>query len=171
MSYKAIQRYINPRDGRVKTNILSKDADSLPARHRSMKEFKDSFDGLNHYTYTIDKFFIVIDVKYAFNHFKNNTYSENREHLNATLLATLKEPLLITKSKYEDNDTLIFYKPFKNEHGLHHMIMFKAHKHENGKYYFKTIYRADSLDKIDKIIKTSDLNTMYFKYEAEGNGN
>jgi len=40
VSYKAIQRYINPRDGRVKINMLSKDADILPARHRNWKSLR-----------------------------------------------------------------------------------------------------------------------------------
>ncbi len=171
MSYETTQRYINSRDGRIRVNILSKDASPLPDRHRNIKSFKTSFGGVNYYTYTFNGYFIVIDVKYAFNHFQNNTYSENREHLNATLLATVEDPLIVIKSKYDETDTLTFYKPFKNEMGLHHMIMFKAYKHENGKYYFKTIYRSDTLDKVNKIIKATDKNTIYFKYgKAEGNG-
>ncbi|MFK5976312.1 MAG: hypothetical protein QM493_07385 [Sulfurovum sp.] len=171
MSYKAVKRYINPRDGRIKENKLSQDADMLPKRHRTMREFKASFGDVNHYTFEFQGYFIVIDLKYAFNHFNNNTYLQKREHLNGTLLETLTNPLIVVKSKYEDEQTLTFYKPFKNEQGLHHMLMFKAFKKENGKYYFKTIYRADTLDKVSKVIKTLDLNTVYFKYEdTEGNG-
>lgn len=49
------------------------------------------------------------------------------------------------------------------------MLMFKAFKEENGKYYFKTIYKADGLRKVEDIIRTPDANTLHFKY-AEGNG-
>lgn len=164
MSYYAEKRYINPSSGRIKTNVLSQDADSLPLRHRGIKSFKESFGGVNHYTCTIEGCFIVVPVKYAFDHFKKNTYSENREHLNGTLLATLNDPLLIIKSSYEDQNTLTFYKPFKSDSGLEHMVMFKAHKEEDGKYYFKTIYRQESLHKIDEIIRATDGNTVYFKY-------
>jgi hypothetical protein len=48
--------------------------------------------------------------------------------------------------------------------------MFKAKKQENGKYYFKTIFKADSLTKIERLIKALDINTIYFKFQAEGNG-
>ena len=161
----ARNRYINQRDGRIKTNVLSSDADSLPERHRNIKSFKDSFGGVNHFEYDFKGFFIVIDVKYAFNHFKNNTYSDNREHLNATLLQTLKEPLIVIRSFYEGENTLTFYKPFKSSNSIEHMVMFKLHKRENNKYYFKTIYRQESLLKIKEIVETSDGNTVYFKYD------
>jgi len=48
--------------------------------------------------------------------------------------------------------------------------MFKAYQKENGKYYFKTIYDVgNNLNKVKKIIRVLDRNTLYFKY-AEGNG-
>jgi len=171
MGYKAIQRYINKRDGRIRMHTLLADATPLPKRHRNIQSFKKSFGNVNYYEYIFEGYFIVLDVKYAFNHFKNNTYMQNREHLNATLFSLLKDPLIVVKSMYNTEDTLTFYKPFKNQSELYHMLMFKAYKKENGKYYFKTIYQADSLDKVDKIIKTIDMRTIYFKYEnTEGNG-
>jgi len=172
MSWKSKQRYVNPRTGQLKVNMLSKDSCPLPKRHRNMKSFKNSFGGVNYFEYDFRGFFIVIDIKYAFNHFTNNTYKDNREHLNATLLSTLTEPLIVIHSLYEREKTLTFYKPFKSSQEIEHMVMFKLYKQENNKYYFKTIYKQDSLGKIQKIIETSDENTVYFKYEdfAEGNG-
>ena len=73
--------------------------------------------------------------------------------------------MLVVHSKYEKNKTLTFYKPFKSSTGLEHMVMFKLHKQDNNKYYFKTIYKQESLPKIQKIIEASDGNTVYFKYE------
>ena len=167
MSYKAQRRYIDPRTGRIKINKLLQDSDHLPARHRRFKSFKDSFDGTNHYEYDFKGFFIVIDVKYAFEHFTKNTYNDQRSSLNATLLPTLKDPLIVIKSSYEENSTLTFYKPFRNSNDIEHMLMFKAYKQENNKYYFKTIYKADGLGKIQEIIETTDANTVFFKYEDE----
>ena len=46
------------------------------------------------------------------------------------------------------------------------MVMFKLHKQENNKYYFKTIYKQENLSKVQEIVKSSDGNTVYFKYEV-----
>jgi len=119
MSYKAKQRYINPRP-----------------RHRTIKSFKNSFGGVNYFEYEFKNLFIVVNIKYAFNHFKINT-----------------------------KKTLTFYKPFKSSDGIEHMVMFKLHKEENNKYYFKTIYKQENLSKIQEIIEATDKNTVYFKYE------
>lgn len=169
MSVAATKRYINPRDGKINVNVLRGDAEILPSRHRNFKSFKESFGGRNYYEYETKDFFIVIDLKYAFNHFDKNTYNDYRSHLNGTLLPTLLDPLIVIKSVYEGQNTLTFYKPFKTANDLYHMVMFKAYQQENGKFYFKTIYNAESLHKVDSIIKAPDANTLHFKY-AEGNG-
>jgi len=165
MSYKAKQRYINPRTGRIKINILSQDSEVLPPRHRTIKSFKNSFGGVNYFEYEFKNLFIVVNIKYAFNHFKINTYFDNREHLNGTLLPTLLKPLIVVHSLYNGKKTLTFYKPFKSSDGIEHMVMFKLHKEENNKYYFKTIYKQENLSKIQEIIEATDKNTVYFKYE------
>ena len=170
MSYLSQKRYINARDDRIKTNVLWNDADSLPQRHRTFKSFKASFGNVNHYEMEIAGCFIVIDVKYAFNHFTKNTYNDTRSHINGTLLATLHDPILIVRDTYENEPIITFYKTFKTKNNLYHIVMFKAYKKENGKYYFKTIYDVDNnLNKVKKIIKALDRNTIYFKY-TEGNG-
>jgi len=167
VSYNAQKRYIDSRTRRIKTNKLLQDSDHLPTRHRKFKSFKDSFGSVNYYEYDFKGFFIVVDVKYAFEHFTKNTYNDNRSSLNATLLPTLKDPLIVIKSSYDGNSTLTFYKPFRNSSDIEHMVMFKAYKQENNKYYFKTIYKPNGLGKIQKIIEATDVNTVYFKYEDE----
>jgi hypothetical protein len=169
MSVDAIKRYINPRDGKINVNVLRGDAEALPLRHRNFKSFKESFGDKNYYEHETKNYFIVIDLKYAFTHFDKNTYNDHRSHLNGTLLPTLLDPLIVIKSIYESQNTLTFYKPFKTENNLYNMVMFKVYQEENGRFYFKTIYNAESLYKIDRIIKASDANTLHFKY-AEGNG-
>jgi len=167
VSYKSKIRYINQRTGKINTNKLLQESDQLPKRHRKIKTFKESFGNTNYFEYDFYGFFIVVDIKYAFKHFSNNTYSDNRESLNATLLPTLKDPLIVVKSSYFQENTLTFYKPFRNCDDIEHMVMFKAYKKENNKYYFKTIYRQESLVKIKEILEATDGNTVYFKYEDE----
>lgn len=170
MSYQAQKRYINPRDGRIKANTLWNDADDLPQRHRNFKSFKSSFDNLNYYEFEIAGCFVVINVKYAYEHFTKNTYNDYRSNINSTILPTLTDPILLIKDTYENMPTITFYKTFKTQNNLHHIVMFKAYQKENGKYYFKTIYDvSNNLNKVKKVIKSLDRNTLYFKY-AEGNG-
>ncbi len=170
MSYQAQKRYINPRDGRIKTNVLWNDADNLPQRYRNFKSFKASFGNVNHYEFELAGCYVVIDIKYAYEHFIKNTYNDARANINATILPTMKDPILLVKDTYESTPTITFYKTFRSENNLYHIVMFKAYQKENGKYYFKTIYDVgDNLNKVKKIIKTLDRNTLYFKY-AEGNG-
>lgn len=170
MSYQAQKRYINPKNDCIKTNILWNDADNLPKRHRNFKSFKASFGNVNHYEFEIAGCFVVIDIRYAYRHFMHNTYNEARANINATLLPTLQDPILIIKDCYEDTPTITFYKTFRSKTDLYHIVMFKAYQKDNGKYYFKTIYNVeDNLSKIKKIIKALDINTIYFKY-TEGNG-
>lgn len=164
MSIDAQKRYINLSNGRINTNVLKKDSEPLPSRHRNWKDFKISFGGVNHYNYEFYGFKIYINVRYAFDHFKKNTYNEHRENINATIIPTLHDPLIVIKENYEGKNTLTFYKPFVNDEDILHIAMHKAVENEDGIYIFKTIFELHSLDKVEKIIKTLDLNTVYFKY-------
>lgn len=164
MSYKSIQRYINSRDDRVKENVLSQDADPLPTRHKTWKTFKASFGNSNYYAHTFVGHTIVIDLSYAFKHFTQNTYSQYRKNENATLLPTLLDPLIVVRDTYEGTSILNFYKPFKTNEGLFHMMMFQAFQEDDDQYKFKTIYNASELGKVKKVLKATDSNTLYFKY-------
>jgi len=164
VSWKSRQRYINPRNDTIKLSALSLDADFKPQRHRSWRSFKASFGDVNHFAYTIAGYTLVVNLRYAFKHFTQNTYNENRENENATLLPTLTDPLIVVKDIYEGAEVLNFYKPFKTEDELYHMMMFQALM-EDGQYRFKTIYAASGLHKVKEILKATDGNTIYFKFE------
>lgn len=173
MSINAKKRYIDIKTDKININKLKNDAEPLPKRHRNWKSFKYSFGNINHYNYEFCGFKIHIDVNYAFKHFMQNTYNEHRGNINATILPTLQNPLLVVKGTYEDKPALTFYKPFLNEENdLLHIMMYKAVLEENGTYKFRTIYEAHSLKKVYEVIKTLDLNTVYFKFDekTEGSG-
>ena len=172
MSEAAKKRYIISSTKRVNDKKLKIDSDQLPARYRNWKEFKESFGNKNNYDHVFMGYKIYVNVRYAFGHFQKNTYNENRASINATILPTLNDPLLVVKEKYEGKDALTFYKPFVSEDKLLHILMYKAIISDDGIYKFKTIYEAHTISKVSKIINLLDLNTLYFKYDkTEGSGN
>lgn len=166
MSINAKKRYIDSKTNKINISVLKKDAELLPQRHRDWKSFKASFENKNHYNYEFYGYKIHIDVNYAFKHFTQNTYNEHRNNINATILPVLHNPLIVIKDTYENMPSLTFYKPFLNEeNNLLHIMMYKAVLEENGTYKFRTIYEAHSIKKVDEVIKTLDLNTIYFKFD------
>jgi hypothetical protein len=171
MSELAKQRYLNSND-RINLNKLKLDAENLPSRHRNWNEFKQSFGNVRHYNYDFYGYKIHIDVRYAFEHFLKNTYNEHRANINATILPTLHNPLLVVKGYYENKKALTFYKPYINEDNIIHIMMYKAVLDDNGSYKFRTIYEAHTLKKVTDVIKALDLNTIYFKFgnNTEGSG-
>ena len=60
---------------------------------------------------------------------------------------------------------MTFYKPFRNENGIVHLLMFNAYEIDVDVYRFKTVFEASSLHKVKDVIKMPDVNTLYFKYE------
>ncbi len=60
--------------------------------------------------------------------------------------------------------TMTFYKPYKNENDVFHMLMFQALQGGDGIYRFKTIYQTSSISKVKRIIKATDGNTIYFEF-------
>ena len=162
MSFQAEKRYINKLNDRVKENVLRQDAIELPLKIKTFKSFKSQFDNKRHYEYTFLGYKILLDVKYAFNHFENNTYNDYRRNLSGTLYDLLHEPVLVVTE--QNRQTLTFYKPYKNDNDVFHMLMFQALKSDDGIYRFKTIYQASSISKVKRIIKATDGNTIYFKF-------
>jgi len=168
MSFKAEQRYMDRRLGRIITSKLYRDAEALPKRHRTWASFKKLFNNLSTYTYNFEGYDIEVNVRYAFNHFTKNTYDEQRSHLNGVLYDILHEPLIVIKqfNREEKKNSLQFYKPYVKKGALYHMMMFQVLEDDNGIYRYKTLYDVQhSLHKVAKVIKEIDLNTVYFKYE------
>jgi hypothetical protein len=170
LSVEARKRYIDSRTRKVMNNILKGDSEVLPDEFKNIREFKASFGNTNHFTTNFQGYNIYINVKYAFEHFINNTNKEIRKYLNATILPTLTNPLIVIKEIYKNKKALTFYKPFydkNNGNKLIHVAMYKLFEDSDGYYKFKTIFELASLDKVDKIISTSDLNTVYFKFDSK----
>ena len=168
MSIKSVKRYIQPSTGKISLIALSKDAETLPKRYRTWKSFKEVFQSKNTYEYEFCGYKILVDIRYAFKHFNQNTYNEQRNNLNGTLYDMLHNPLLVIK-KYDvklKKNTLQFYKVYKNRDTLYHIMMFQVVEEIENVYRYKTLFDVSkSLHKVGEMIKTLDLNTVYFKYE------
>ena len=170
MSFKAEQRYMDGSRGRIILSKLLQDAELLPKRFRTWRAFKEKFNNLKIYSYVFEDYKIEVNVKYAFNHFTKNTYNEQRSALNGVLYDILHDPLIVIKhyDRVKKKNSLQFYKPYKKEDELYHMMMFQVLEDENGIYRYKTLYDVrTSLHKVSAVIKALDLNTVYFKYEKE----
>lgn len=170
MSFKAEKRYVDRCSGRIIIAKLYADTEPLPKRHRTWSSFKERFDGKSSYEYLFQTYKIRINLRYAFKHFIQNTYNEQRSHLNGTLYDILHNPLFVIK-KYDvttKKHSLQFYKPYKHNDEVYNMMMFQVLENDEGIYIYKTLYDVkNSLEKVLKVIKALDLNTVYFKYENE----
>ncbi|MDY5821454.1 MAG: hypothetical protein SPJ83_01455 [Helicobacter sp.] len=69
-------------------------------------------------------------------------------------MPTLQNPLFVTR---DDRGSYYFYKPFKDDSGLVHLVSVEVDK--NNKLLYKTSYEADD-DRMEKMIKKYDL--IYF---------
>jgi len=168
MSFKAQQRYIDRSLNKIIVSKLYQDSVPLPKRHRNWQSFKKQFNNESTYIYNFKGYEIRVNLRYAFNHFIQNTYNEQRSHLNGVLYDILNDPLIVIK-KYNitsKQNSLQFYKPYNKDNKLYHMMMFQVLEIEHNIYIYKTLYDVqNNLEKVSKIIKTIDLNTVYFKYE------
>ena len=170
MSFKAQKRYIDRTTGRIILSKLLKDAVLLPKRHRTWNSFKKEFNNQSTYKYNFQSFHIKVNLRYAFKHFTKNTYNEQRTPLNGTLFDILHNPLIVIKKydRIEKRNSLQFYKPYKKENEVYHMMMFQVLEVENNIYIYKTLYDVhNNLHKVESVIKALDLNTVYFKYEDD----
>ena len=156
MSFQAEKRYINKSNDRVKENVLRKDAIEIPPKIKTFQSFKKQFDDKRYYEYIFLGYKILLDVNYAFNHFENNTYHDYRRNLSGTLYDLLHKPLLVVTE--QNRQILAFYKPYKSENNVFHMLMFQALQGNDGIYRFKTIYQASSISKVKRIIKATDIH-------------
>lgn len=169
MSLSAEKRYLNKRTDMIIENKLLADADVVPTRIRKWKTFQEEFGNVNHYEFIFMDLKIIVDVRYAFSHFQKNTYSESRSNITGTILPVLHDPLIVIKMFDRDKkvNVLTFYKPFRNENKVIHLLMFHAYEVEPKVYRFKTIFEASTLYKVKNVIKMPDGNTLYFKYKKE----
>lgn len=177
--------------GRVNTNALLKNASKMP-KPLSRDEFKAQFNAnISGDSYVKTPIGVMkVNVKKAWEHFKKNTYNQDRSDLSGAFIHTLQDPLFIVKQNWKPTaspntmgqsiaksqnakrlmddrqreiitQSTIFFKPFSDENGGKYLASFAIDK--NGELIQKTFYDIDSLEKIKKMIRTPENNVLYYK--------
>lgn len=144
-------------NGRVDYKALESYAMPLPKQLR-YKDFIMQFNNSKKATIQTPIKDIIIKSNYAFFHLlkegQMGNGKENRRHISGAILPTLQNPLFVTR---DDRGSYYFYKPFKDDSGLVHLVSVEVDK--NNKLLYKTSYEADD-DRMEKMIKKYDL--IYF---------
>ena len=144
-------------NGRIDYKALESFAIPLPKQLR-YKDFIMRFNNSKKATIQTPIKELEINPKYAFYHLMKNGKMGNKKQdrltLNGGILETLQKPLFITQ---DTRGSYYFYKPFKDENGVIHLVSVEVDK--NNKLLYKTSYEADD-DRMEKMIKKYDL--IYF---------
>ena len=147
-------------NGRIDYKALESFAIPLPKQLR-YKDFIMQFNNSKKATIQTPIKELEINPKYAFYHLMKNGKMGNKKQdrltLNGGILETLQKPLFITQ---DTRGSYYFYKPFKDEKGLIHLVSVEVDK--NNKLLYKTSYEADD-DRMEKMIKKYKL--LYFAGE------
>ncbi|AQQ60163.1 hypothetical protein XJ32_08735 [Helicobacter bilis] len=146
--------------GKIDYKALESFAIPLPKQLR-YKDFIMQFNNSKKATIQTPIKELEINPKYAFYHLMKNGKMGNKKQdrltLNGGILETLQKPLFITQ---DTRGSYYFYKPFKDEKGLIHLVSVEVDK--NNKLLYKTSYEADD-DRMEKMIKKYKL--LYFAGE------
>ena len=186
MFAKIMQKF-NPRDflkGKKQVQEVSKDifnkelaqeiesalkngkVETMPqAEFRNREEFAKMFDSINGNKGIIETPYkeVKIDIKYAWEHFTNNTYNTNRDNIKGGFFKTFKDPLFIVEQAREgqSSPSVYFYKPFyDNDKKL--MNLFGIGIDLAGNVKFKTYY-LDSGARMRSILTDNKLKIVYMK--------
>ncbi|EAK3667110.1 hypothetical protein CC190_06705, partial [Campylobacter upsaliensis] len=140
--------------GRIAYKSLMQNAEKLP-KELNLRAFKEQFKGQKYAIIKTPIKDVKINTDYAFYHLlKSGNGKENRKYISGGILATLQNPLFVTK---DERGSYYFYKPFKINENLINLVSVEVDK--NDKLLYKTSYEA-SKNKLKSMIEKYDL--IYF---------
>lgn len=107
---------------------------------------------------------VVVGIKYAFNHFKHNTYNTNRDKIKGGFFETFKNPLFVVEQTREGSTkpSVYFYKPFYDENKKL-LNLFGISVDDKGKLDFKTYYLDKIGNRLESILNDKNLLIRYVK--------
>ncbi|EOJ2740329.1 PBECR2 nuclease fold domain-containing protein, partial [Campylobacter upsaliensis] len=139
---------------RIAYKSLMQNAEKLP-KELNLRAFKEQFKGQKYAIIKTPIKDVKINTDYAFYHLlKSGNGKENRKYISGGILATLQNPLFVTK---DERGSYYFYKPFKINENLINLVSVEVDK--NDKLLYKTSYEA-SKNKLKSMIEKYDL--IYF---------
>ncbi|EPO7270025.1 PBECR2 nuclease fold domain-containing protein [Campylobacter upsaliensis] len=140
--------------GRIAYKSLMQNAEKLP-KELNLRAFREQFKGQKYAIIKTPIKDVKINTDYAFYHLlKSGNGKENRKYISGGILATLQNPLFVTK---DERGSYYFYKPFKINENLINLVSVEVDK--NDKLLYKTSYEA-SKNKLKSMIEKYDL--IYF---------
>jgi len=161
-AYVLEKKYIDPRTGMVKENALKREAIALPEPIEKYGDFKKRFN----FDYESKYYFIDTPVghvkakpNHAWEHLRENTYNEDRGGISGAFFDVLEHPLFVVKTPYKDTFNTVFYKPYRDDNGVVHIVSITVD--ENGNLSQKTFFEYDSIGKVKKLIKVPEGNLIY----------
>ncbi|EIA9991961.1 hypothetical protein K7474_000622, partial [Campylobacter upsaliensis] len=151
---KELEKSFLDESGRIAYKSLMQNAEKLP-KELNLRAFKEQFKGQKYAIIKTPIKDVKINTDYAFYHLlKSGNGKENRKYISGGILATLQNPLFVTK---DERGSYYFYKPFKINENLINLVSVEVDK--NDKLLYKTSYEA-SKNKLKSMIEKYDL--IYF---------
>ena len=105
---------------------------------------------------------IKVDIRYAFNHFRINTYNTNRDNIKPAFFSTFKKPLFVVEftPQGKTKPSTYFYKPFYDENKkLLNLVGISID--EKGLLKFSTFYLDERGNRLKEFLKRTDLTIKY----------
>lgn len=152
---------------RIEQSLAKQELKPMPkSAFKSFDEFAKMFDKVDNKIGTINTPYkdININIKYAFNHFKHNTYNTNRDNIKGGFFETFKNPLFVVEQKREGSTkpSVYFYKPFYDENKKL-LNLFGIGVNDNGKLDFKTYYLDEVGNRLKSILNDKNIKIRYIK--------
>lgn len=152
---------------KIQEAITKQEVELMPqSAFKNLDEFENLFDEIKGNKGVIQTPYkdVEVDVKYAFIHFKKNTYNTNRDNIKGGFFKTFKEPLFVVEQTREGSNkpSVYFYKPFYDENKKL-LNLFGISVDNNGKLDFKTYYLDSNNRRLDILLNRKDLVIRYVK--------
>lgn len=152
---------------RIEQSLAKQELKPMPkSAFKSFDEFQGLFDEIKGNKGVIQTPYkdVEVDIRYAFIHFKKNTYNTNRDNIKGGFFETFKNPLFVVEQKREGSTkpSVYFYKPFYDENKKL-LNLFGISVDNKGKLNFTTYYLDEVGNRLSSILNDKNLKIRYVK--------
>ena len=151
---------------KIQESIAKQEVELMPqSAFKNLDEFENLFDEIRANKGIIKTLYrdVEVDIKYAYNHFRHNTYNTNRDNIKGGFFKTFKNPLFVVEQTRERSHkpSVYFYKPFYDENKK--LLNLFGISVDKGKLDFKTYYLDSNNRRLDILLNRKDLVIRYMK--------